>query len=97
MFFQNESRPDNDIQLNPKGKKLKEFDIRFQMSISFVWSIDFKYVNKYIIHSNIHQKLLLKQRMQKIKIGVVKNDGKKIILVIADELLQKSMKNTSTR
>ena len=49
------------MQLDPKGKKLKELDICFQMFISLVWSIDFTYKKKHVIYSNIHQKLLPKQ------------------------------------
>ena len=62
------------IQLYLKGEKLKELDICFQIIISFVWSIDLKYVNKYVIYSKIHQTLLPKQQMQKLK----------ILLIIAD-------------
>ena len=60
------------IQLYLKGEKLKELDICFQIIISFVWSIDLKYVNKYVIYSKIHQTLLPKQQMQKLKLALAK-------------------------
>ena len=60
------------MQLDSKGKKLKEVNICFQMFISFVWSIDFNYINKHGIYSNIHQKLIRKQQMQKSKLALPK-------------------------
>ena len=57
----------------------------FQTTISFVWSIDFKYVNKYVYYLfQYPSKVVTETADAKIKIYVIKNDGKKIILVIAD-------------
>ena len=64
--------PDQTVitKLHPKGKKLKELHIYFQMFTSFVWSKDFKFINKHVICYNIHQKLLPKQQMQKSKLAL---------------------------
>ena len=85
------------MQLDPKGKKLKELDICFQMFISLVWSIDFTYKKKHVIYSNIHQKLLPKQQMQEWKLELPKAMARKFFWLL--QILtwwQNNFKNTST-
>ena len=46
-----------------QGEKLKELDMCFQMFISFVWDIDFKYINKEYFLKNhfVDKTIILKQ------------------------------------
>ena len=85
------------MQLHPKGKKLKELDLCFQMFVSYAWSIDFEHINKQIIYSNILQKMLQKKQMQKSKLALPKTMKKKFFLLL--QMLtwwQMSFKNTGT-
>ena len=84
-------------QLDAKGKKIEELEICFPSFISFFWILDFKYINKHIIYSNIYQELLLKQQMQKLKVTFANKIENEILLVISDvNLMKKSFKNTSS-
>ena len=65
------------IQLNPKGKKLKELDMCFQIFISFACSVDFKYINKRVIYSSTNQKLLPAQQFQNSKLVLSKTMTRK--------------------
>lgn len=76
-------------QLDAKGKKIEELEICFPSFISFFWILDFKYINKHIIYSNIYQELLLKQQMQKLKVTFANKIENEILLVISDVNLMK--------